>query len=273
MDYQFLPPCPPLRPFVQEYILLTPSPDQTRPEQIPPGGKTGLILNLGADFRAELAGITQRLPAVAVGGQLTQLLKLSQPADGQVLLIDFHPTGLHRLFGWPMTELTNLLTPIDELVATRASQSWYSLVDQLRERIGTWERIQRVEAHLVACVHRGSPTPKAWVDTAASWLAQPGDRRIQQVLTEVRISPRQLTCVFGQQVGLTPKHYAQIMRFRNVFRIVTSPDCPPWQDLVHAGGWYDQAHFCNDLYRMTGQTPTAFFAQHHAIAEMMMNQP
>ena len=272
MDYQFVRPSPALRPFVEEYILLTPSLSQTKPEQIPPGGKTGLCLNLGADFRADLAGVSQLLPAVAVGGQLTQLLKLSKPADGQILLINFQPTGLHRLFGWPMAELTNLLTPMTDLVATRTSQSWYSLVNQLRDTAGTLERIQRVETHLLACVNRVSLSPKTWVEGAATWLAQPGDRRIQQLLTEVRVSPRHLTRVFGQQVGLTPKYYAQVMRFRNVFRVVTNPNCPTWQDLVYAGGWYDQAHFCNDLYRMTGQTPTAFFTQHHAIAEMMINR-
>ena len=272
MNCQVFLPCLELRPYVEQYILLTPSPDLTQPEQIPPGGKSGLVINLGADYQAEISGVSQKLPPVAVGGQLTQILKLDKPADGQVLLINFQPTGLYRLFGLPMAELTNQITPMNELVAAPFGQSWCSLANQLREIKETQERIRRVEAYLLAYVHRVSRSQGTWVDAATTWLAQPGDRRIQQLVAELRISPRQLTRAFSQQVGITPKHYAQVMRFRNVFRAATTPDCPPWQDLVHAGGWYDQSHFCNDLYRMTGQTPAAFFAQHHPVAEIMINQ-
>ncbi len=272
MNCQFFSPGPALRPYVEQYIFLTPSSDLTRPERIPPGGKSGLTINLGADYRAQLAGVSQRLPPVALGGQLTQMLTLDKPADGQVLQIIFQPTGLYRVFGLTMAELTNQIIPINELITSPFGQSWYSLADQLREIRDNQERIRRVEAYLLAYVRRLSPSRSTWVEAASAWLAQPGDRRIQRLVTELRISPRQLTRVFGQQVGMTPKDYAQIMRFRNVFRAATAPVCPPWQDLVHAGGWYDQSHFCNDFCRMTGQTPAAFFAQHHAIAEIMINQ-
>ncbi|MBD2752344.1 helix-turn-helix domain-containing protein [Spirosoma validum] len=270
MNYQSFLPSLALRPYVEAYVLMKSSTGFAQPERIPPGGRSGIVLNLGADYQVELLGVLQKPSRIAIGGQLTQVMWLTESVDYNLLMITFQPTGLYQLFGLPMAELTDQFTSIDDVFSPAFRQQWFSLANQLRELDRDQDRIRLVEIHLLSCANRSPLLYTNWVDMASGWLAQPGGRRVQQLSTELRVSPRQLTREFSRQVGLSPKSFAQVMRFRNVFRAAFSPEPLSWQDLIHAGGWYDQSHFCNDVYRLTGQTPSVFFGQHHAMAEYMI---
>ena len=270
MSYQVIYPSPALRPFVEKYILLKTSSVLNHPEQMPPGGRSGLLLNLGDDYEVQCSGITHKPSLASFGGQLTQVMWLTRPANCHFLMITFQPTGIYQLFGLPMAELTDQFPSMEDVLPLSVRQQWFSVVDQLRELKQDKDRIQLVETHLLAQANRSPFVQNTWVDTATGWLTQPGNGRIQKIATELRISPRQLSREFSRQVGISPKSYAQVMRFNTVFRTVLFENLLSWQDLVHVGGWYDQAHFCNDIYRITGLTPSVFFTQHHNTAKVML---
>ena len=214
---------------------------------------------------------TQALPALAIGGQTTRTMQLTQQAGSQILMITFRTTGFFRLFGLPMPELSDQVLDIEAVFSPSFRQQWRSALDQLRELHSIQERIRLIEKQLLIAVNRVPTLSRGWVEEASRLLAHPSNGRIQNLSTELRISPRQLRREFTRQVGISPKSFAQVMRFRHVFRAARTQSRLTWLDLVYLGGWYDQAHFCNDLYEITGLTPTVFFAHYPATTGMLVN--
>lgn len=271
MNCQNFSPSPPLRPYVEEFTYLTSSTSYPLPESLPPGGRSGLLINLGTDCQVGFPGLIQRLPNFAIGGQLTHTMQLTHQAGCQIIMITFRTTGFYRLLGLPMGELANQVLDIETVFPLLFRQQWRSLPDQLRALDSIDERIWLLEKQLLLLVNRLPTVSGTWVEEASTWLAQRGSGRIQRLATELRISPRHLGREFTRQVGISPKSFAQVMRFRTIFRAAHTQESLCWSDLVHLGGWYDQAHFCNDVQEITGLTPTAFFAQQHATTGMLLN--
>ena len=272
MNSQSLIPSLPLQPYVEEYTFLQcPINAPLAQSPLPPGGRSGILFNLGAECQIGLATSPQIVPKIALGGQITHSLHLTHQAGCQLLMITFRTHGLYQLFGVPMSEVVNQVIDVDLLFPPVLRQKWQEMLDQLITIDSIQERIRIIEKQLLIYVNRAPIVHNNWVKEASIWLAQPGNGRIQKLSTEIRISPRQLRREFSRQVGITPKSFVQVMRFRNVFRAINSQKISSWSDLVHLGGWYDQAHFCNDIYEITGLTPSAFFAQHPATAGLLMN--
>lgn len=271
MNSQSFIPSLPLRPYVEEYTFLQSSISFPFIQSLPPGGRSGILFNLGSECHIGFSKLTHKVPDIALGGQLTQTLHITHQAGCQLLLITFRTNGLYQLFGAPMSEFVNQLLDVELIFPPLLRQQWREMLDQLREIDSIQERIRLIEKQLMVYVNRAPIIHNNWVKEASTWLAQPGNGRIQKLSTEIRISPRQLSREFSRQVGITPKSFVQVMRFRNIFRVVNTQKTCSWSDLVHLGGWYDQAHFCNDIYEITGLTPSAFFAQHSATAGLLIN--
>jgi AraC-like DNA-binding protein len=100
-------------------------------------------------------------------------------------------------------------------------------------------------------------------DLAPSWLAELV-RQIRQTDTPLTISnlaraanlsSRQMERQFRKYIGLSPKKFCRIMRFRLLLPHIKSPREPNWADLAVLGGFYDQAHLVHNCVALTGVAP------------------
>lgn len=86
-----------------------------------------------------------------------------------------------------------------------------------------------------------------------------GDMRVSMLADKLRISPRHLQRLFHRYIGLTPKEFLRIRRFRiSVLNLLLSND--DYQDVIAKAGYYDQAHLINDFARMAKTNPTMLLA-------------
>jgi AraC-like DNA-binding protein len=132
------------------------------------------------------------------------------------------------------------------------------LAEQLRDT-PTWaQRFALLDGFLLRRLADGPrPAPEtdwAWQRLVASGGAVP----IGQLASEVGWSHRHLIARFRQQVGLTPKTAARLVRFDRVWRRLDQPQPLDWADLAREAGYADQAHLIREFHRFTGTTPTAF---------------
>jgi AraC-like DNA-binding protein len=83
-----------------------------------------------------------------------------------------------------------------------------------------------------------------------------GQVRLDTLAKKHFITPRQLERHFDRYVGLTPKAFADLVRFRHTLqKIGQSGSVKKWTDIAFECGYYDQAHLINDFKRYTGTTP------------------
>ena len=82
------------------------------------------------------------------------------------------------------------------------------------------------------------------------------DTDVGEVVEETGYSHRRFIGLFHAAVGLTPKRYCRVLRFRRALERVT--DETPWVDVALAAGYSDQPHFNREFREFTGVSPERY---------------
>src|SRR4029079_13377494 len=89
-----------------------------------------------------------------------------------------------------------------------------------------------------------------------------GQARIDALTRHIGLSQTALERRFLRVIGLTPKKYALLLRFRHALAL--RPAVADLTAVAHAAGYFDQAHFTNHFRQVTGSSPVAWFRQARA---------
>ena len=189
---------------------------------------------------------------------------VEQPVQQAGLQLAVHPLAARSLFGVPACELTQLVGDATDVLGSGAARLQQRMAEtpSWSERFALIQRDlrRRVEAH----ERRMSLRPElreAWV-----WMARHrGTGSMTGLAAHVGLSSRQLTTLFGREVGLPPKQVSRLMRFSNARQQITAAVRGGGRlDLasVAAGcGYFDQAHLDRDFAQYVGISPTAWIAE------------
>jgi transcriptional regulator GlxA family with amidase domain len=87
-----------------------------------------------------------------------------------------------------------------------------------------------------------------------------GQIRVDDLAFDAAMSARHLRRLFLEQMGLTPKHFCRVIRFRHSLPRLRSSVRGDWTKVALDCGYYDQAHFINEFREFSGYTPGEFAA-------------
>ena len=161
------------------------------------------------------------------------------------------PAGAYALFGTPMHELANRVADLGELIGDRAGR----LAGRLAEAPDWPARFALLDDTLFRWIQAG---PVQQDQVARAWwrLRQSSGRiTVAAVAEEVGWSSRYLEIRFRDQVGVSPKTAARILRFQHAVRIGGNPRGPAWSQVAAVCGYVDQAHLNRDFRQFAGCTP------------------
>jgi AraC-like DNA-binding protein len=216
-----------------------------------PHGRIELLLNLGGERfdLVEPTGATRFASTWLVGMQLGPTVT-TQPRRHRVLGIRLLPTGAYALFGTPLRAFTGIVVELRDLVGAPADE----LVDRCRETADADARLKLAAAWIAARI--GSARP---VDPAVAWAAETiesrnGDVAIADLRAETGLSKTRLAAAFREQVGVPPKLFARIVRFRRALAMVEQGPAS-LADVALESGYYDQPHFNAEFRELAGLTP------------------
>ncbi len=166
------------------------------------------------------------------------------------------PLGAYRLLGMPMSELQGQAVDLSEVLGPLGAR----LAEQLRAE-STWRGRFRLVDRLL--LHRLDTGPAPSAEVSRAWqrlVATGGVVPIGRVAEEVGWSHKHLITKFRQQVGLSPKTAARLVRFDRVLRAMERPDPYGWERIAAESGYADQPHLIREFRTFTGGTPTDFLA-------------
>ena len=100
---------------------------------------------------------------------------------------------------------------------------------------------------------------------AAPLLAQPGQKLITDDDVEPDLIKLQQQLMAVQRGGMKP---AELKRhYQREACVIAPPVDISWIELALANGYFDQAHLIRDFKIFTGQSPSAYVAARHELAE------
>lgn len=246
-------PQPPLSPYVELIWLVRGSPDYAR-EKVLPNGVVELIFNLGEPHKVVDPSDPERfeLHRDAWVAGLHESFLLIEAVDGFDLVgVRLHPLGAYRLFGVPMTEITNRVVDAELIV----DPAFNELRERLWETRSPVERVALVEAFLTRRLAAGAEV-EPWIEAVAGRLTHIEEPLTITALSRwVGFSHKHLVARCRQRLGTTPKLLRRIYRFQAVIERARGRAAVDWADLALDCGYYDQAHLIRDFRLFAGATP------------------
>jgi AraC-like DNA-binding protein len=159
----------------------------------------------------------------------------------------------YTLFGLPINELTDELVDLPTVLGEGTTR----LVESLAAARNWDDAFRELRTALVGRMVRGpQPTPAvAWV-----WhqlRASHGSARIDHLVERSGVSHRHLAARFREQVGMTPKAFARVLRFEHSLTLLRR-DGMSLASVAAAAGYYDEAHMHRDFRAMAAGSPRTF---------------
>jgi AraC-like DNA-binding protein len=218
-------------------------------------GLVRLVIPLEGAFDLVKRWTRQRCPTASFTGLQTSPMFIEGPASrAAVLGIQLYPAGAYGLIGAPLTETTDQLSDLGDLVGAPAAE----FAERCAAASSAEARV-RIAADWVSQRIARSPGLDPRVAVTRSRIERNfGALPIGMLHEAVGLSKKRLIAAFRRQVGVTPKTYARIVRFRRAMELL-GDGCPPASVAVIAG-YYDQPHMNLEFRELAGVTPGGVLA-------------
>ncbi len=265
IHYQRYAPHPALADHVECYWhLRRAAAAVSTPDRILPDGCTELVFNLRAAMnQADGTGRLHRQPTALLAGQISRHIFLQPTGAIEILAVRFKPHGAAAFFPIEQGALTDR-----NLAAGALGKPWWHLEEQLHDLASTTAQLRLIERTLLAA-NRGSASLRL-LGTAIKCLARGGeDASVRETARQLSLSPRQLERLFHRHVGLTPRRFARLARFRKIFPALAGRH-PRWADLAADCGFYDQSHLVREFRDFTGLTPGEYLREADGIGAALL---
>ena len=216
-----------------------------------------LILNLGASWQIEDAGVDRskrRLQSFVAG--LSTAPAIVQGADAWACVeLRLTPLGAHRLLGVPMSELANQTVELEQVLPQTRE-----LGERLREARRWSERFDLVDSFLTRRLADSRPTHPGIEWSWHHLYNTRGRAPIGGIAEALGWSHRRLIARFREQIGLTPKLLARVIRFDRAVTAIRASRVRGLAEIAFECGYSDQAHLNREFRELAGTSPTTFRA-------------
>ncbi len=271
MVYRYMQPGYLLRNYVRDYVLahyvMNPSiavPLKPFPAK-PQGGILFIIKGFLIANNATLLISEKREKTLIVGQQeYRQTFQLSH----EFLMIDviFQPGALNKLLDVPMTEFLNkhieaelifgqeIRDVNEQLANTFCYETMFSIIEKF-----LLEKIKKIK-------HNLHPVEKI----GQFILDNPTSFNLDFLSNQACLSQRQFERRFVQQVGITPRLYQRMGRFRKAFELKIRNRNVSWLDIAWQMGYADYQHLVKDCKQFSGNTPNQLFEEENNSPSQML---
>jgi AraC-like DNA-binding protein len=216
-------------------------------ETVLPDGRFQIMLNLAVGKGA-------------VCGLRSQHVVIDTAQIPWVMGVVFRPGGALGFLGASALEFWNRTVELDLIWGSQAAP----ILEQLRDAGPADKRLRILEAALTERMRRSEEAIHPAVGYALQVFNNaPHIRTVADVSRDIGWSRRWFSHVFSEQVGMTPKRYCRLMRFRKVVHQIASNQPVDWVDVALSGGFCDQAHLVHEFHVFSGLSPERYLRAEH----------
>ena len=252
-QYAEVPPGRALLPYVQCYWSIRATAAPSFFNRVCPDGCADVIVDLAATLPG--TGCVEGQCTYAVGTmQQASCIELAGTVD--LLGVRFRPGAAERFFRLPMHELTDRVVPLSDIWNGAAG-----LEQTVREARLESDRVRQFEGALLRRLRRTSE-PAATLRRAIRFIGHTGGTRpVRELEQAVGAGARKLERQFRNGLGVTPKLFSRVVRFRRALGLMRRRGPVSWSRLAAEAGYYDQAHLIREVRALAGTTPAQLAAE------------
>lgn len=173
--------------------------------------------------------------------------------------IRFKPSGFSKLFGISQSELKNTFFTVNEVLGKEGKD----LEDKFNNSVSLSERVKIVNSFLIHRKKKSKRLKRIELTNSILKILDSNNCRIKvkSLTKELGLPERTLQWEFLNHIGLTPKEFIRIFRFKRILNEMLSGNKLNWAEAAQASGYYDQAHLINEFKEATNLTPDLFLKE------------
>jgi AraC-like DNA-binding protein len=253
---------PPRLAGMVEVIWYFKGPTSSERKRVLPNGMIEMLVNFGEPYRTISGAGPELLKRAWLAGLQSGPMVSAQPPLQDVMGVRLCPAGAYALLGEPMREISQLVVDLQDLVGRAADE----LAEQCYGATSVEDRLRRAADWVAERVMKAR-----WIDPAIAWavgrIEQSGGAvSIAELRQEMGFSKTRLAEAFRDQIGLPPKLYARVVRFRRAAALLQK-GAEPLVEVALAAGYYDQPHMNAEFRELSGLSPTEFLAARYATGD------
>ena len=250
---EYRPPAgDPLHDVLERIWLFNGATAQPR-ERIFPDATLEIILQLDAEYRPVRDPVAEPFPPLSLGGIRTTAMMIEGTGRPvRVLGLRLKPTGAFALLRTSLRSLTDLDVDLHDVIGGAAEELGQRCAESAADARCVAASVQWARARLARAPQAASLVLQALeqIDSVG------GDIAIARLDALCGTSRRRFAAAFGDHVGVTPKRFARIVRFRRALELVQESDVP-FGTVAAQAGYYDQPHMNAEFHAHAGMTPQA----------------
>jgi len=263
MQIKTFSPIVPLTPYVRIFMGLQGVFPPTEPKHITPKGEGALFFpfyapSLYSQFVvSDIIKTDMRfgLDKPMLLGQSNTYAKFNWNGMVNLIIVPLTPTGLYHFLREGAQSVTNAAYSMDFL---NLPAYFNTLQEQLWEIDNAPEAQLLIERcllkHFLPAMERPLPT---MIDPIINMVnLHDGVLRIDTLAHKFKVSTRRLEQQFSTQVGISPKEYARVIRFRAMMKQMYQFPTTNWMQMVSDFKLHDQSHLIREFRQYAGMTPT-----------------
>lgn len=235
------------------------------PDRVLPDGCMELVFHRATPLRLRTAaGAFERQAQAMLVGQISTHVLLHTDEAAEVVAVRFRPAGARAFFPEDSDAFTDRCVSLDDV-----GGGWRELANRVADAASAERALALIQAALLRRLARSpAAAPRALGALRLFHQAEIAPP-IGGVARALALSPRQLERIFRREVGLPPKHYARLLRFR---RMVGALDrgSPRWADLAARAGYSDQSHLVREFRAFAGVAPGMYLAEQTPFAAALL---
>jgi len=210
-------------------------------------------------------GIWKPLPDAIVVGVYKDAVVWKANSDCKAFGIRLKPEAMLHLFNIPAARIVNNYTDINTFFGKDMS----CLTGKIFGQVLIPQLIAAAEEFLLAQLRNANQTFRYLAEGTKLIRQSKGEISLEDLSTSLCISERQLQRCFKDGIGMGPKAYLRIIRFRNAYEYLHQNGCNiSWADVSYHFGYADQAHFIRDFKQFTGAVPTTMVLHNEQFQQM-----
>ena len=225
-----------------------------------PTGRAELVLNLREDRFSLYDGPhgSEEHPGAIVAGPFARPFALDVAQQDRVLGVVFKPGAARPLLGVPLHELADRHVALADVWGDGAAE----LRERALEATGPHECLAAVERVLSRRLAGAVEVTHPLAVEAIAWIARaPARSRVAQLSDRLGWTPRRLQQVFSAEVGLTPRGFQRLARFRSALAGIDGAADLGWAAFALEHGYCDQSHLIREFREHAGLTPPEYVRQ------------
>ena len=177
------------------------------------------------------------------------------------------PSGWMQMFGVPASDFSDCVISVED-VAPKAN---HRLTRDVHEATNLKAQIEAANTWFASMKNTNRRINWNFLSHATNWLVNPEPNELDDLLSKLDLSHRQIERLCKMYFGSAPK------RLHRKFRALHSANRLTWQELsnwrdIATTAYYDQAHFIREFKQFNGRTPSEFINGPHILVRQTLKE-